>query len=87
MEIQDAIRTLRQIAKSHGLRLKQKTNGLGVFFSITNTDKTLESRYVFIMPTQKEFDFLQQLENFRNDPKTEEMKKIIKTERGYYFLF
>ena len=87
MEILIAIRTLRQIAKSHGLKLKQRTNSLGVFFRLTNTDKTLESGHTYIMPTQKELDFFQQLDNFRNDPRTEEMKKIIKTERGYYFKF
>lgn len=87
MEILDAIRTLRQIAKSHGLKLKQKSYTIGVCFSVTNADKTLESGSIFIMPTQKELDFLQQLQNFRNDPRTKEMKKIIKTEKGYFFKF
>lgn len=87
MEILDAIRTLKQIAKSHGLKLKQKSYSIGTFFSLTNVDKSLETGSVFVMPTQKELDFIQQVENFRNDPKTEEMKKIIKSEKGYYFKF
>lgn len=84
MEIEQAIRELKKVAKSHGLKLKLKSYSIGTFIGVVSADGSFISGTIYA-PSAEFSDFSAKLESFRNDEKLNDLIRIIKSKKGYFF--
>lgn len=86
MEIEQAIKELRKVAKSHGLKLKIKSFVIGTSIGVTSADGSFISGGIY-SPSAEFSDFSAKLENFRNDETAKELMRLVKSKKGYFFRF
>ena len=86
MEIEQAISELRKVAKSHGLKLKLKSFSIGTCIAVVSADGSFISGTIYT-PSVEFSDFAEKLHNFRDDEKVNDLMRVIKLKKGYFFRF